>query len=61
MNKEQRQTLIEKLNVRGKDGTLRKTVKPINEWLMKNKFNYVIESKRVGKERNTVWIIKELD
>lgn len=61
LNKEQRQMLIEKLNVRGKDGELRKTIKPINEWLMKNKFNYVIESKRLGKERNTVWIIKELD
>ena len=46
LDKEQRNELIEKLNVRGKNGEMRKTVKPINQWLMENKFDYIIIDKR---------------
>ncbi len=61
LDKEQRNKLVEKLNVRGKNGELRKTVKPINAWLMENGFDFIIESKRVGRKKITIWIIKNLN
>lgn len=59
LDKEQQKELIEKLNIRGKNGELRKTVKPINAWLMENGFNYMIVNKKVSVNGNkfNAWIV----
>lgn len=61
LNKNAQRELIDLLNVRV-DGKQKKTVKPINSWLMENGFNYVIKSKqaRVNGGKPTVWIINKL-
>lgn len=55
LNKQQQLELIEKLNVRGKDGVVRKTVKPLNRWLSENGFDYIIVNKK------SIWTVTCLE
>ena len=60
LDKEQQKELIEKLNFKNPaNGRQLKSIKTLNPLL--EEIGYSIESKKVGREKVTVWIIKSLD
>ena len=42
LDKDAQLKLVERLNVKGSNGALRKTPKVLNDWLIKNGYDYVI-------------------
>ena len=60
LDKEQRSELIDKLDFKNPaNGRQLKTLKTINPLL--EEIGFAIESKKVGREKTTVWIVKNLD
>lgn len=62
LDKDTQLELVKKLNVRGKDGILRKTPKVLNKWLNENGFNYVITTKqyKVKGVKYTGWLVSKV-
>ena len=61
LDKEGRNELVEKLNVRV-DGKLKKTVKPINKWLVENDYNYIIINKKfkIEGKLEARWLVSKV-
>ena len=62
LDKDTQLELVKKLNVRGKDGILRKTPKALNKWLNENGFNFVITTKqyKVSGVKHTGWLVSKV-
>ena len=60
LDKEGQKELIEKLDVRGKNGALRKTPKALNKWLMENDYDYIIINKKfkIEGKLEARWIVE---
>ena len=57
LDKDAQLKLVERLNVKGSNGALRKTPKVLNDWLIKNGYDYVITTNqyKLGGVRYTGW------
>lgn len=61
LDKDAQLELVEKLNVKGSNGMLRKTPKALNMWLLENNYDYVVISKR-GESKGvkyTYWTVNK--
>ena len=60
LDKDAQLKLVERLNVRGKDGVLRKTPKALNKWLMENDYDYIIINKKfkIEGKLEARWIVE---
>ena len=62
LDKDAQLELVERLNVRGSNGALRKTPKALNRWLLENDYDYVITTKqyKLAGVRYTGWLVSKI-